>query len=324
MPQVLEVTVDFAGKEANEVIVQKIMSTHAIETFFDYRVDIKTKEQLALNTVLRRVIRSYTGCGFDATDNAVNIYQKFLEVCKLKINLEQCAEDIASTFFVKMMKTGADIDNLEGTEVENFIIDRVVESITLDLPELAWFGDVDSSDDFLSSCDGIWKRIFEAIAEYSGQRVYAFDADLGDCEAYEAMKAMFTDAPAELDSRPESEKQILLTRELYDNFVDCLAQPCCNDRSWEEIGNGKKQMYFKGIPVYKMTEWTEAIRHFNLDFPHRAIYTMKGNFVAGTDAVSDEQQIKFWYDENSELNKIKVKMKFGTQILYNNFTVVAY
>lgn len=324
MANVLEVTVDFAGKEANEVIVQKVMDTHAIETFFDVRTDIKTKEQLALNTVLRRVIRSYTGCGFDPTGDAVNVYQKFLEVCKLKINLEQCAQDIASSFFVKMMKTGADIDDLTSTEIETFIIDRVTESIKLDIPELAWFGDSESNDEFLSSCDGAWKRIFEAIAEYSGQRLYVFASELGECEAIDAMRALVTGAPAELDSQPEGNKQILLTRELYDNFINCREDACCGDRSFDMLEQGRRQMYFRGIPVYKMTEWTEAIRVFGLSYPHRIMYTLKGNLVVGTDAVSDEQQIKFYYDENSETNRIKVKMKLGTQMLYNNFTVVGY
>lgn len=324
MADVLDVNVSFVGKQANEVIIQPIMEAHAIETFFDTRPDITFKEQLALNTTLRRIIRKYTGCGFSADGDVINVFEKYLEVCKLKVNLEQCAQNIGTSFFVDLMKKGTDIDDLTDTEIQDFIVARVMESLTLDVPELTWFGDTDSVDEFLSSCDGIWKRIFQAIDEYSGQRLYVFGASLGECEALDAMRALYSNAPAELDAQPEGNKQILLTRELYDNYLNCREDACCGDKSWDMLEQGKRQLYFRGIPVYKMTEWTEAINFHGLDFPHRIMYTLKGNLVVGTDAVSSDNSLKFWYDEKDEMNYIKLKMKWGTQMIYEGLTVVGY
>lgn len=324
MANVIEQDVTLDAKDTNQILVLPLAEAQEISTFFEVRTDIIYKERMVLSNNLRRVLRKYTSCGFDASGNAIDVTEKYLEVCKLKVNLEQCAEDLGSSWFAKMLKKGTEIDNLEDTDLQDFIVSQVMDALKFDAPELSWFGDTDSEDDFLSSCDGIWKRIFQAIDEYSGQRLYVFGAELGDCDAVEAMRALYTGASAALDGQPATNKQILLTRELYDNFVNCREDQCCAERSYQLLETGQKEFTFRGIPVYKMTQWTEAIEAFGLDYPHRIMYTMKGNLFVGTDAVSSEQGLDFWYDKKDEMNYIKLKMKWGTQIAFDKLTYVGY
>lgn len=324
MANVIEENVTLDPKDTNKIIVLPMLESHGIDTFFETRPDVIYRERIVLSGNLRRIIRAYTGCGFEATDDAVNVYEKYIDVCKLKVNLEQCAEDLGSSWFAKWLKEGTSIDDITDTELQDFITSQVTEALKNDLPELSWFGDTDSEDDFLSSCDGIWKRIFEAIDEYSGQRLYVFGESLGECEALDAMRALVEGAPNALDKQPVNLKQILLTRELYDNYLICREDACCGDRSWGMIEEGPRQLYFRGIPVFKMSEWTEAIEVHGLGDPHRIMYTMKGNLWVATDGVSSEQSFKFWYDEKDEMNYIKLKMKWGTQIIFEQLTVVGY
>lgn len=324
MENVITEDVTLDAKDTNEILVLPLSEVHAIEDFFEVRTDIIYKERIVLSGNLRGIIRAYTGCGFEATDDAVNVYEKYLEVCKLKVNLEQCADDLGSSWFAKWLKKGTNIDDLTDTAVQDFIVAQVLDAMKFDIPTISWFGDTDSNDDFLASCDGVWKRIFEAIDEYSGQRLWDFGATLADCEAIDAMRALVEGAPAELDAQPENMKQILLTRELYDNFLTCREDACCGDRSFDMLEQGKRQLYFRGIPVYKMTEWSVDIKTYSLALPHRIMYTLKGNLVVGTDAVSSEQSFDFWYDKKDEKNYIKLKMKWGTQVIFDPMTVVGY
>ncbi len=324
MANVITEDVTLDPKDTNEVIVLPLTEVHAIEDFFDVRTDIIYKERLVLSNNLRRIIRAATGCGFEATDDAVNVYEKYLEVCALKVNLEQCAADLGSSWFAKWLKKGTNIDDLTDTALQDFIVAQVIDALKYDLPELSWFGDTDSNDDFLASCDGIWKRIFEAIDEYSGQRLAVIGDTLSDCEALDVMRLLYEGAPAQLDGQPAANKQFLLTRELYDNYLTCREDACCGDRSWDMVEAGPRQLYFRGVPVIKMTEWTEAINFHNLSNPHRAMYTMKGNLYVGTDAVSSDQSLDFWYDKKDEMNYMRLKMKWGTQIVFDQLTVVGY
>ncbi len=324
MANVITEDVTLDAKDTNEILVLPLSEVHAIEEFFEVRTDIIYKERIVLSGNLRGIIRAYTGCGFAATDDAVNVYEKYLEVCKLKVNLEQCADDLGSSWFAKWLKKGTNIDDLTDTAVQDFIVAQVLDAMKFDIPTISWFGDTDSANDFLASCDGVWKRIFQAIDEYSGQRLWDFGETLADCEAIDAMRALVEGAPAELDAQPEGNKQILLTRELYDNYLTCREDACCGDRSFDMLEQGKRQLYFRGIPVYKMTEWSVDINTYSLGLPHRIMYTLKGNLVVGTDAVSSEQSFDFWYDKKDEKNYIKLKMKWGTQVIFDPMTVVGY
>jgi hypothetical protein len=324
MADVLDVDVSWCGKQANEVLVKPVFQTEEMERFFDVRIDIKTKEQLALNTSLRGILRPSVGCGRTSTGEVINVYDKFIEVCDIKANLEQCAKSISSTFFSEMLKSGNDIFDLEGTEVETFIAGQVTDALKQDVWDVAWFGDTDSSEDFLTSCDGLWKRIFLSITEYGIERLYAFGNTLGDCEAVEAFRAITEGASDLLDQMPESEKYIAVTREVYDNYVACREDACCGDRSYDMLEQGKRTMYFRGIEVRKMSAWSRAIKAYGLGNKHRVLYTHNKNLVVGTDAISDTNTLDFYYVKHEKMNFIDVEMKMGTQIVYEELTAVGY
>lgn len=327
MADILDVDVNYPGKLANSIIIKPVFQADALEKYFDVRLGIKTKEQLALNTSLQRILRPSVGCGRDQQGNVINVYEKFIEVCDLKANLEQCAKNIASSFFTQMLKTGNEEYDLTGTDVEDFIVGRVVDALKLDVVEIAWFGDTDSEDEYLSSCDGIWKRVFTAIDEYGIDIAYDIqvneDGSLPDCEGLNTLRALYSGASDLLDEQPEETKYMLLTRELYDNYVNCREDACCGDRSWEMIEEGKRQMFYKGIKVDKMSNWSRAIKDFGLDYKHRAMYYQKGELVVGTDAISDTNSFDFWYDKKDKMNYIDVEMKMGTQIIYDEMVIVA-
>jgi hypothetical protein len=324
MADILEVDVSWAGKQATDVLVKPIFTAPELERYFDVRIDIKTKEQLALNTSLRGILRPSVGCGRTSSGDVINVYDKFIEVCDVKANLEQCAKNISSTFFSEQLKSGNEIFDLEGTDVETFISSQVVAALKLDVWDIAWFGDTDSASDFLATCDGIWKRIFTSIEEYGIEKLYSFSTNLGDCEAIEAFRAIVEGASDLLDNMPEEQKYIAATREVYDNYVACREDACCGDRSWSMIEEGKRAMYFRGIEVRKQSNWSLAIKTYGLGNKHRVVYTHDKNLVLGTDAVSDTSSLDFYFVKHLKMNYIDVEMKMGTQIVYEELTAVGY
>ena len=322
MADVLNVDVAWCGQQANEVLIKPTFNTPELTAEFRIILDIKSKRQLALDTILAGVVRPSVGCGRDVAGNVVDIFDKELSVCDLKVNLNQCAKNLANTFMEEWLKTGNDITDLTGTEVESYILDKVKNALRLDVYDIAWFGDVNSANDTLASCNGIWTRLIAGANAYEIEKV-TIPTTLGDCTALDTMRSMYESASDLLDQMPESDKYFALTREMYNNYMTCREDACCGDKSWDMVEMAPRVLMFRGIPVYKKSRWSQIISANGLSHTHRAVYTYNQNLVIGTDAVSDTNTLDFYYVKQDKMNYIDAEFKMGTQYVYGELTVIA-
>lgn len=317
--------VAWEGQQANEVFIKPAFLVPSLQSEMDVLISIKSKRQMVLDTNLRDIVRASTGCGRTTTGDVVDLTDKFLEVCDAKINLEQCAKNLKDTFMEEWLKTGNEIFDITGTEVAAYIERKVAEGLSRDVYTIAWFGDTESNNATLATCDGLWKKLIAGVSAYGVQRAYTFQSNtITSGQSLVVLREMVENASDLLDQVAEGDKYIKLTRALYDDYLAQREDACCGDKSWDMLEQGKRQLYFRGIPVYKATEWSNAITAYGLSFPNRAIYTAKGNLFLGTDAVSDTNAFEMFYDKRDKLTYIDGEFKIGTQYAYDELTVVAY
>lgn len=325
MPDVINPAgLTWCGQLADEVIIKPVFQTPEMERFFDIMVGVVSKRQMVLDEILENVLQESTGCGRDVTGQVIDLTEKFIEVCDAKINLDQCAKGLDATMFEEWRKSGNALFDLTSTRIADYIIEKVQQAMRLDLFKVVWFGDTTSTDQVLSICDGLWKRLINAAQTYDMISFPVGDGTLGDCAALDLMREMYDGASDLLDQIPENQKYFALTRSLYSNYLACREDACCGDRSWEMIEEGARALTFRGIPVYKVAEWDRIIAAKGLSNPHRAIYTYNKNLVVGTDNMADTNSLEILYNPYEKTNQVDAEFKIATNYKYDELTVIAY
>lgn len=327
MADILELPdVTYEGEYANEILMRKVFYSDPIESAVTILPNITYRQQIVLDELLQDIIRAGGDCGFSASGGPVELTEKWIEPCAVKLNLEQCALNLTATFFSKMLKKGVDITNLDGTEVQSYILDKVQNGLVTDVFRLMWFGDTDLDDNVLEICDGFWPRLITASIGYNGPaRVEITDGALGDDAALTALRAVWAAQDFRLKGLPNSEKYIRVTSTIYENYRETFEDRCCGDMGTILLQDGTKQLTFRGIPLIEMTEWDRAIDEKGLGNPNRILYTAKSNLMLGCDVMpNSDSNIRMWYDDKDEKNYIKARFTMGTQFGYPELTVIGY
>lgn len=326
MADVISNDVSWCGQQATDVIIKPVFYNEDITRFVDVHGDIKSTKQLALDEILEDVVRPSSGCGRDVSGGPISIEEKYITLCDAKINLDQCAKNLKNTFMEEMLRTGNDIFDLTGTDLESYILKKVTEALGQDVPKIFWMGDTSLVGSFptIGTCDGIWKRLINA-GSYVVPKPYDFpDGPLGECEALDAFRALAEGASDLLDQLPENQKYFAVTRSVYENYMTCLEERCCGDRGTIRLEDGSTRLFFRGIEVIKMSSWDRWISSYSLQNPHRILYTWNKNLVLGTDMFSDTTSLDFYYVKQDKMNHIDAEFSIGTQFKYGDLTAIAY
>lgn len=325
MADVISNDVSWCGQQATEVMIKPVFYNEELTRFFEVLGDIKSTRQLALDEILEDIVRVSSGCGRDVSGGPIDISEKIITLCDMKVNLDQCAKNLKNTFMEEMLRTGNALYDLTGTDLENYILQKVTEALGQDVPKIAWMGDTALVGSFptIGACDGIWKRLINA-GSYEVAKPYDFGATLAECEALDALRAVYEGASDLLDQMPENQKFFAVTRSVYDNYRTCLEERCCGDRGTILLENGSSTFTFRGIPVIKMSSWDRWISNYSLLNPHRILYSWNKNLVIGTDMFSDTTQLDFYYVKQDKMNHIDAEFSMATQFKYGELTAIAY
>lgn len=329
MPDVLNVQdTTWCGQQASEIFYKPAFRAGGItDQFFLIVPNIKSRRQMVLDEQLQYIVQISDACARTPNGEVINLSEKFLEVCPLKINLDQCAKNLEEKFTEEWLRTGNSLFDITGTAVEDYIIRKVTEALALDLWRIIWFGDTASDDERYNVCDGFWTRIFASVGEYDTdiKRVTVAEGALGECAALDYLRQVYEGASDLLNEVPENQKYFMLTRSMYDNYRTCLEERCCGDRGTILLEDGRTQFFFRGIPVYLAPGWDRYIRNdLNNEFPHRIVYATYQSLAVGSDELSDTTTVEVLYNPYEKNNQIDAEFKLGTQIPYNELVAVAY
>lgn len=323
MPDVINPNgITWCGQQADDVLIKPVFLNPNMEPFFDIMLGVVSKRQLVLDTNIRGMLQASEGCGRDVTGEVITLLEKFIEVCDVKINLDQCAKGLNDTLMEEWRRKGNDLFDITGTRIAEYILKKIQSELPNDVFDLVWFGNSALADRVLGICDGIWTRLIAAAQTYD---IISFPiTTITDCTALDLLRQMYEGADPLLDQMPENQKYFALTRTLYNNYLTCREEQCCGDRSWEMVENGPRTLFFRGIEVRKMTGWDAAIQRYGLSNPDRAIYTYDKNLVVGTDNLADTNSVEIIYNPFEKTNQIDAEFKIATQYKYDELTVIAY
>jgi hypothetical protein len=148
-------------------------------------------------------------------------------------------------------------------------------------------------------------------------------------ESEDIFLSLYTGAPKELKEVPKNERVFLVDDETYENYETYLETLGVSE-SFRALVNGTEFLTYRGIPIINMG-WNS---HLDADFPHasgslhayphRVIYTHIYNLVLGIDTMSQYNGFQFWFNQDEEENRARVKLVMGANYVHPKLMAVAY
>jgi hypothetical protein len=332
---------------------------------FTVREDVVVPERMYLATMQDGITRKRTGCGEKTNSGAFIAREKVLTPINLQIWDQICAEDFAGTFWELYRKKGYDVNNLEDTELMDVIMELYMNVGKRDLLSIVQFGDttINAGADLanpgpngsaadkaayntykklktLSSLDGFWKLVFNGVA--------AKTADAGDPDGIVrvtidqtnplpanytrdiVIPGLYNSQSFLMDEVEDSEKVIVLSRELYQNLeASQRTFAVTGERAYDLYRNATGELMYGGIRIVRNSLIDQkALTPFAAGDPRtykrRAYLTVNGGFQVGTDTYQDSQKYEGWYSKDTDLNNIRMRYRLGIQFLDGDVVVVAY
>ena len=260
---------------------------------------IKTKERLNYLDV-DPVIQDGSSCGFSASGSTA-FSEREIETAPLKAQDQYCDKDLLGKFAEYQVKIAANKDAAD-MPFEGEIVNEVIEGINEKLEKLVWQGDksgTDLIDGFLTQAEGADSASTIMVTGASSTSIY------------NRVKAVIEAIPEEILDKavvfisPANYRK--LGFELVENF-----------KYNSDLFNGKiedRDVFFPGTEV-------KIHKTIGLKGSDKIYASCFENMVYGADLENDQEKVRFWYDDNSELFKYSIHWNSGVKTLYPDMVVV--
>ena len=263
------------------------------------QLGVKTKERLNYLDV-DPAIQDGSACGFNASGSTV-FTEREIVTAQMKSQDQYCDKDLLGKFAEYQVKIAANKDAAD-MPFEGEIINEVVEGINEKLEKLVWQGAKSNSDlidGFLTQAEGADSASTITVTGSSATTIYnrvkavieAIPEDILD-------KAVVFISPANYRK---------LGFELVENF-----------KYNADLFNGKiedRDVFFPGTEV-------RIHKTLGLKGSDKIYASAWENMVYGADLENDQEKVRFWYDDNSELFKYSIHWNSGVKTLYPDMVVV--
>jgi len=212
--------------------------------------------------------------------------------------------------------------NLEGTQLADAIVNRAVKGIGQDVVRLAWGGDSATAN--YTAFDG-WMKLMGADAtvlaartEYAGVEAAPTAAD-----AIGLIRAMYDNAPANLQQVPSGDKKIFVTPKIFNAYLANLEGSSADLAIVNQV-DGLRRVMFRGVEIVPMYEWDTILADTNptmflkggTNYTNGACYCATENLIIGSDVTDPEGSFKVFYDDLEEKMFFRGYFKLGVQFLY--------
>ncbi len=325
MTEMGQFQVNFTGDEANELFLEPVFFDDDITGQFRVMPNVVTKKKMAFVQALENIVRKYSGCGF-APVGAVNIYDRFIEVEKARVDLEICWDEFEDTVFEELLNTGVRLPDLTGTLLQQIITRRIQEAIRLDVQRLAYFGNSASNDPNYDLFNGLWTVHYPALVAdlLIPRTLTGSGSDLTAGDGIEILRAVYDQAPLQLKGLPMNQKVINVTGSVYTQYREDVEEGGGGDYGLLRMIDGIEQLTFRGIPVIAQWRWDEILANLSVTKPHYVEYTTPMNKVLATDVTNPATELTTWYDMKDEKVYTKGRFKMGANYVHHSLISVGY
>ena len=282
-------------QENRDNILRKVVLEGDTISKMAKQLGVKTKERLHYFS-LDPVIQDGKGCGFSA-QGATNITEKDVETAVMKINDEWCNDDLLGKYAEYLVRFGADA-NAEQLAFEQLIADELVKNINKEMERRVWQG-VKAND----LIDGL---LTQAAADNETITVSFGSGDT----LYEKVKAVIMAIPEEI----LDDAVVFVSPANFRGLVFELLEMNNFHITPEEIEKG--EFYFPGttIAVHKTIGLTGV--------DDKIYASTWGNMVYATDMMDDKEELRFWFSDDADLHRVKVKWNAGVATYFSDYVVL--
>jgi len=263
---------------------------------------VKTKERLNYLDV-DPSIQDGSNCGFNPSGSTV-FSERDIETAQLKAQDQYCDKDLLGKYAEYLVKINAQKDGSD-MPFEREILDEVVGKINEKMEKLVWQGATTAH----SGTDLIDGFLTQALNSDSASTVNV--AIASGASVYNAIKSVVMAIPEQIIDNAT----IFVAPAIYRAFVQEMVE-----KNYIHFGpDGKienRDITFPGtdIQVHKTLGLTGDKKHI-----YASVYA---NMVYGADLEGDNEKVRFWYDDNSELFKYSIHWNSGVKTLYPDMVVL--
>jgi hypothetical protein len=335
-------TYTYPGILSKEIIQKPKIDTPALSALFSIRNGVRSKEQLHLMAPLTSVLAKGTAACEPTYTQSGSITGKTLETGLFEINLSWCKKEFQgllasyNVFGDDPAYVGDGLSGYElGGKLRSLILDEIMEQARQDIWKIALFGQTAfTGSSVYSTIDGLWTNYLDNFAAYCIKAVTnalpnGTTSVLNSNQARDTFRDMWRGAPILLKQMFASGRvKLFVTGSMWENYLTSLETDCCTEGSWKLGQDGARTLYFRGIELVPLwiadytletdtNPYTGLLRHF-------AIMTIPENNIFGVENQSDLNNIELCYDCRTKTTYLQGEMRFGTNFINCDLTVIAY
>ena len=314
----------YGGAQLNEILYEPVFRSDDIMRNYRVIPNVKHKMNVYTSAALTKIVQPYTGCSADSDDTQFNIDDKIITAGRCRVALEQCTDEFFGTYIEEMYRSGADVMNVEGTQLGDAIVNRAVSGIASDVVRLAWGGVVGGTANY-TALDG-WMELMKAetVLEYEGTPAAPTAAD-----AIGLIRKVYDQAPAALQQVAAGDKKMFVTPKIFNAYLANLeaSTTATADLAIVNQQEGIRRVMFRGVELIPMYEWDTILTDTNPELFETAAaanvnngvcYCAVENLIIGTDVTDPEGSFKVFYDDLEEKMFFRGYFKLGVQYLYSS------
>ncbi len=312
----------YSGANLNEIFYEPVFRSD--DLMRNYRVipNVKHKMNVYTSAALTKIVEPYTTCSSTSGSQQFNIDDKVITAGRCRVALEQCSQAFFDTYIEEMYRSGADVMNVEGTQLGDAIVNRAVKGIASDIVRLAWGGDIAGAVAGYTAFDG-WMELMKAetVLEYAGTPAAPTAG-----QAIGLIRKVYDEAPAALQQVPSSDKKMFVTPKIFNAYLANLEGSSADLAIVNQV-DGMRRVMFRGVELVPMYEWDTILADTNpdlfntvagADVNNGVCYCAVENLILGSDVTDPEGSFKVFYDDLEEKMFFRGYFKLGVQYLYSS------
>ena len=319
----------YNGASLNDIFYEPVFRSD--EIMRNYRVipNVKHKMNVYTSAALTKIVAKQAGCSATSGSKQFDINNKTITAGRCRVALEQCSDEFYGTYIEEMYKNGVDVNNIEGTQLADAIVNRAVNGIASDVVRLAWGDDSALVDGSAVAGYGVfdgWMKLMGADATVLAART-EFSATAPTAptagESLSLLRKMYDDAPAALQQVPAKDKKIFVSPKTYNAYLSNL-EGTSADLAITNQQDGVLTVKFRGVELVAMYEWDTILADTDpalflrggVNGTEGACYCAVENLIIGSDVTDPEGSFKVFYDDLEEKMFFRGYFKLGVQFLY--------
>lgn len=312
----------YSGANLNEIFYEPVFRSDDIMRNYRVIPNVKHKMNVYTSAALTKIVRTQEGCN-DAEAGTFNVDDKVLTAGRCRVALSQCSDEFYGTYIEEMYRSGVDVNNIEGTQLADAIVNRAVTGIASDVVRLAWGGDtaVGIAAEY-KIFDG-WMKLMaaETVIEFAGTPAAPTAAD-----AIGLIRNVYDQAPAALQQVAAGDKKMFVTPKIFNAYLANL-EGSSADLAIVNQQDGLRRVMFRGVELVPMYEWDTILTDtdpalFNTaagaDVNNGVCYCAVENLIIGSDVTDPQGSFKVFYDDLEEKMFFRGYFKLGVQYLYSS------